>query len=53
MPQMAPLKWMSLYSYFSIIFVLMITMNYYMYLYTPNYKKFEHTNKKLPLNWKW
>nr|AEP27525.1 ATP synthase F0 subunit 8 [Anthonomus pomorum] len=35
MPQMAPLNWLSLYSYFIILFILTIIINYYIFLYQP------------------
>nr|AML25904.1 ATP synthase F0 subunit 8 [Staphylinidae sp. BMNH 1274207] len=51
MPQMAPLNWITLFIYFSFIFMLFNSMNYFSFIYkskTSNIKKL--INK---LNWKW
>nr|YP_009691903.1 ATP synthase F0 subunit 8 [Thermistis croceocincta]QEG58709.1 ATP synthase F0 subunit 8 [Thermistis croceocincta] len=51
MPQMAPLNWLMLFLFFTIIFFLYIILNYYSSSYIPKSKK----NIKIPLtlNWKW
>nr|AXS65242.1 ATP synthase F0 subunit 8 [Curculionoidea sp. 17 KM-2017] len=51
MPQMSPLNWLSLYILFSLIFLMLIIFNYYMFIYTPKF--FSIKNKKLNINWKW
>nr|YP_010703193.1 ATP synthase F0 subunit 8 [Chlorogomphus shanicus]WCO11395.1 ATP synthase F0 subunit 8 [Chlorogomphus shanicus] len=53
MPQMAPLSWTILFTFFIILFIMMNTMNYYMS--TP---KISTSQKKTSLsskimNWKW
>nr|AXS64904.1 ATP synthase F0 subunit 8 [Curculionidae sp. KM-2017] len=51
MPQMAPLNWTLLYIYFILIFLLIVILNYYMFLYKPSIKI---TKKKIhSINWKW
>nr|AMN09020.1 ATP synthase F0 subunit 8 [Paradelphomyia sp. ZK-2016] len=53
MPQMAPLKWLSLFFIFSITFIIFNTLNYF--IFTPinkNSKKNKIINNH-PLNWKW
>nr|QJQ25922.1 ATP synthase F0 subunit 8 [Niphades castanea] len=51
MPQMAPLSWLSLYFYFIILFMFILILNYYMFLYTPNFKK--NKTSYSSINWKW
>nr|YP_009142419.1 ATP synthase F0 subunit 8 [Platycnemis foliacea]AKH04371.1 ATP synthase F0 subunit 8 [Platycnemis foliacea] len=52
MPQMAPMSWLILFLFFSIMLIMFSTMNYYHY--TPMIKKSEKTSfKKLTMNWKW
>nr|YP_010701655.1 ATP synthase F0 subunit 8 [Sphaerophoria philanthus]UEK75600.1 ATP synthase F0 subunit 8 [Epistrophe lamellata]WCJ53216.1 ATP synthase F0 subunit 8 [Sphaerophoria philanthus] len=53
MPQMSPISWLSLFIFFSIIFILFNMMNYF--IYTPNSsksKKLFNINK-ISMNWKW
>nr|YP_010166780.1 ATP synthase F0 subunit 8 [Scarodytes savinensis]QRV62884.1 ATP synthase F0 subunit 8 [Scarodytes savinensis] len=52
MPQMAPMNWLMLYMFFSMMFIAFNFMNYYMFLIC---KKTEKTNKIFNkfLNWKW
>nr|YP_010166715.1 ATP synthase F0 subunit 8 [Oreodytes davisii]QRV62819.1 ATP synthase F0 subunit 8 [Oreodytes davisii] len=52
MPQMAPMNWLLLYIFFSVIFILFNFMNYYTFL---TYKKINFFNKssKKILSWKW
>nr|UMB89176.1 ATP synthase F0 subunit 8 [Coptodryas elegans] len=51
MPQMAPIMWISLYLFFTALFLLMCILNYFIFLYTPNIKT--TMKNKLMLNWKW
>nr|AND96503.1 ATP synthase F0 subunit 8 [Milichus apicalis] len=51
MPQMAPINWLMLLIYFSIIFMMFNVMNYYAFNY--NIKSFTFKKKKMSLNWKW
>nr|WIL79813.1 ATP synthase F0 subunit 8 [Callimerus nigroapicalis] len=51
MPQMSPLNWVSLFIYFSLIFMMINSMNYFFVTYS-----FSSKTKKLILkkiNWKW
>nr|YP_009442023.1 ATP synthase F0 subunit 8 [Cyclorhipidion bodoanus]AOY40244.1 ATP synthase F0 subunit 8 [Cyclorhipidion bodoanus] len=51
MPQMAPISWMSLYMYFTILFMLTCMMNYFMVKYLP---KTQTIKMKKNINfWKW
>nr|YP_003331370.1 ATP synthase F0 subunit 8 [Apatides fortis]ACM45053.1 ATP synthase F0 subunit 8 [Apatides fortis] len=51
MPQMAPLSWVTLMIYFTIIFLMINPLNYFLFIKTSSYysTKLQHT----PLNWKW
>nr|ARH54055.1 ATP synthase F0 subunit 8 [Agabus uliginosus] len=53
MPQMAPMNWLFLYIFFSIIFILFNFLNYYMFIINNN-KIYNNNNllKKI-FNWKW
>nr|ALO70639.1 ATP synthase F0 subunit 8 [Ischnosoma splendidum] len=51
MPQMAPMNWLSLFIYFSIIFMMFNTLNYFSFLYKP--KTFTFKVNKTIFNWKW
>nr|YP_010283885.1 ATP synthase F0 subunit 8 [Chlorophorus annularis]ULA45453.1 ATP synthase F0 subunit 8 [Chlorophorus annularis] len=51
MPQMAPLNWLLLFTFFSIIFLLFNSMNYYSFLYSP--KETKSVKMQLNFNWKW
>nr|ARH54922.1 ATP synthase F0 subunit 8 [Ceutorhynchus parvulus] len=51
MPQMAPLSWMSLYTLFISLLIIMIIMNYYMQMYTP--KSYTMKNMMKIIKWKW
>nr|ANJ70636.1 ATP synthase F0 subunit 8 [Pterostichus madidus] len=53
MPQMAPMNWLFLYMFFTMIFIMFNFMNYYMFLIkNPNLiKNNKHINKIM--NWKW
>nr|ARH55083.1 ATP synthase F0 subunit 8 [Mecinus janthinus] len=51
MPQMMPMNWLELYMYFSSLFMLMITMNFFMLMYKPKSKNYNKI--KIFMNWKW
>nr|AML26149.1 ATP synthase F0 subunit 8 [Scolytinae sp. BMNH 1274282] len=51
MPQMAPTNWTLLYMVFSVILVITIIMNYYLFMYQPMKQTFK--NKFKIINWKW
>nr|YP_009441984.1 ATP synthase F0 subunit 8 [Trypodendron signatum]AOY40205.1 ATP synthase F0 subunit 8 [Trypodendron signatum] len=51
MPQMAPLQWISLFLYFSILFILTSILGYYMFCYLPTYQLMSKKTKII--NWKW
>nr|UPX88450.1 ATP synthase F0 subunit 8 [Oreodytes sanmarkii] len=52
MPQMAPMNWLMLYMFFSLIFILFNFMNYYMFLIFKKSTLSEKFNKKF-YSWKW
>nr|YP_009485885.1 ATP synthase F0 subunit 8 [Paroster mesosturtensis]AVZ66463.1 ATP synthase F0 subunit 8 [Paroster mesosturtensis] len=52
MPQMAPMNWLFLYLFFSMMFILFNFMNFYIFLI----KKNDLMIKSMPMkfmNWKW
>nr|AXS64991.1 ATP synthase F0 subunit 8 [Cerambycidae sp. 2 KM-2017] len=51
MPQMAPLNWLILFIYFTMIFLLFNVINYYSFLY--KVKSIKKSSKNTPFNWKW
>nr|YP_010587278.1 ATP synthase F0 subunit 8 [Allobaccha apicalis]WAB45758.1 ATP synthase F0 subunit 8 [Allobaccha apicalis] len=53
MPQMAPISWLSLFIFFSLIFIMFNLMNYF--IYTPLSSKSKNFNKIITnsMNWKW
>nr|AND96383.1 ATP synthase F0 subunit 8 [Onthophagus schwaneri] len=51
MPQMAPINWLLLLFYFSLIFMIFNVLNFYSFNY--NIKTFYFKKKKTLLNWKW
>nr|AML26593.1 ATP synthase F0 subunit 8 [Scolytinae sp. BMNH 1274713] len=51
MPQMAPISWMTLYLFFSVLFALMCILNFFMFSYSP--KMSTLMKKEMILNWKW
>nr|AND96062.1 ATP synthase F0 subunit 8 [Onthophagus sp. BMNH670919] len=51
MPQMAPINWLMLLFYFSMIFMIFNALNYYSFNYT--IKIFSFKKKTNLLNWKW
>nr|YP_009971828.1 ATP synthase F0 subunit 8 [Epipedocera atra]QNH68715.1 ATP synthase subunit 8 [Epipedocera atra] len=51
MPQMAPMNWLFLFIFFSLIFMSFSLMNYFSFTYSPSISK---TGKvKTQFNWKW
>nr|YP_009441841.1 ATP synthase F0 subunit 8 [Ips sexdentatus]AOY39594.1 ATP synthase F0 subunit 8 [Ips sexdentatus]AVC55946.1 ATP synthase F0 subunit 8 [Ips sexdentatus] len=54
MPQMAPMNWLTLFLFFSILFILTIFLNYFFHLF-PSINLFnqQKKNNKLLKNWKW
>nr|YP_009073572.1 ATP synthase F0 subunit 8 [Aeolesthes oenochrous]BAP59122.1 ATP synthase F0 subunit 8 [Aeolesthes oenochrous] len=51
MPQMAPLNWLILFMFFTIIFILFNTVNYYSFMY--NVKQKIPIKNTVKFNWKW
>nr|AND96723.1 ATP synthase F0 subunit 8 [Onthophagus rhinolophus] len=51
MPQMAPINWLTLLIYFSMIFMIFNAMNFFSFNY--NIKIFYFKKNKKLLNWKW
>nr|YP_010004083.1 ATP synthase F0 subunit 8 [Gryposmylus pennyi]QNR01163.1 ATP synthase F0 subunit 8 [Gryposmylus pennyi] len=52
MPQMAPINWLTLFLYFSFIYLLFNCLNYFIFLYkAPLPKKMVFSINSL--NWKW
>nr|AOY39672.1 ATP synthase F0 subunit 8 [Scolytinae sp. BMNH 1040080] len=51
MPQMAPISWISLYLFFTALFIMMCIFNFYTFKYSPQLKYI--SPKKLTFNWKW
>nr|AMW67894.1 ATP synthase F0 subunit 8 [Heterosmylus sp. YW-2016] len=52
MPQMAPINWLTLFLYFSVIYVLFNCLNYFILTYkAPTPKKMMFSINSL--NWKW
>nr|ANJ70662.1 ATP synthase F0 subunit 8 [Stenus clavicornis] len=49
--QMAPLNWMMLYTFFSMIFLMFNMKNYYIYNINFKNKCFKKNNYQI--NWKW
>nr|AND96344.1 ATP synthase F0 subunit 8 [Heteronitis castelnaui] len=51
MPQMAPMNWLMLFIYFSMIFMIFNIKNYYSFNYKIKITKF--LKKSNFINWKW
>nr|QLY89666.1 ATP synthase F0 subunit 8 [Hydraena riparia] len=51
MPQMAPMNWLILFTYFIMMFLLMNSLNYFLFSYNPINKITTKFNNKI--NWKW
>nr|UFZ13807.1 ATP synthase F0 subunit 8 [Neochauliodes bachmanus] len=52
MPQMAPLNWLILFIFFTILFIMFNIMNYFMTSPTPKLSS-SYNLKNYPLTWKW
>nr|UFZ13885.1 ATP synthase F0 subunit 8 [Neochauliodes tamdaoensis] len=52
MPQMAPLSWLILFIFFTILFILFNIMNYFMAAPTPELMS-SYNLKNYSLTWKW
>nr|QRW36400.1 ATP synthase F0 subunit 8 [Sanfilippodytes adelardi] len=52
MPQMAPMNWLILYMFFSMVFILFNFMNYYMFISESKLNNIKKISSK-SLNWKW
>nr|YP_010632182.1 ATP synthase F0 subunit 8 [Cybister brevis]WBP62296.1 ATP synthase F0 subunit 8 [Cybister brevis] len=53
MPQMAPMSWLLLYIFFSLIFIIINILNYYNFLKYPSQENQTIKIKTNKLNWKW
>nr|AFU50272.1 ATP synthase F0 subunit 8 [Stenurella nigra]ARH54666.1 ATP synthase F0 subunit 8 [Stenurella nigra] len=51
MPQMAPLNWLMLFIFFTLIFFLYNSLNYYIFNYKINLKS--QKKNKISFYWKW
>nr|AOY39633.1 ATP synthase F0 subunit 8 [Scolytinae sp. BMNH 1039996] len=51
MPQMAPLKWSSLYFYMTILFIMTIILSYFLHMYLPS--KYTLKSYQKFMFWKW
>nr|AML26015.1 ATP synthase F0 subunit 8 [Staphylinidae sp. BMNH 1274241] len=51
MPQMAPLNWLSLFFFITVIFLIFNALNYFSFLYQPQSLSFK--DKKTKISWKW
>nr|AXS66213.1 ATP synthase F0 subunit 8 [Cerambycidae sp. 1 KM-2017] len=51
MPQMAPMNWLALMFFFSMIFIMFNIMNYFSFYY--NTKTSSKKQKKTSYSWKW
>nr|AML25861.1 ATP synthase F0 subunit 8 [Staphylinidae sp. BMNH 1274173] len=51
MPQMAPLNWLFLFLFMTMIFLVFNSMNYFSFLYSSSYTP--SNQKKNINNWKW
>nr|YP_009485898.1 ATP synthase F0 subunit 8 [Paroster microsturtensis]AVZ66476.1 ATP synthase F0 subunit 8 [Paroster microsturtensis] len=52
MPQMAPMNWLFLYLFFSMMFILFNFMNFYIFLIKENNSMIKSMSMKF-MNWKW
>nr|QHD47914.1 ATP synthase F0 subunit 8 [Etrocorema hochii] len=53
MPQMAPISWLTLYMFFTMIFILFNFTNFFSSLIHHFPAKSKQPSIKMPLNWKW
>nr|YP_010010045.1 ATP synthase F0 subunit 8 [Anoplistes halodendri]QNS38612.1 ATP synthase F0 subunit 8 [Anoplistes halodendri] len=51
MPQMAPMNWLTLFVFFTVIFVTFNVMVYFSY--PQPIKKYKKTKKEISFYWKW
>nr|AXS65673.1 ATP synthase F0 subunit 8 [Cucujoidea sp. 40 KM-2017] len=51
MPQMAPMNWLTLFFLFTIILLILNSMNFFMFINKPKTEKKQTKTSKL--NWKW
>nr|QWB85758.1 ATP synthase F0 subunit 8 [Clytobius davidis] len=51
MPQMAPLNWLTLFLFFTFMFLTFNMMNFFSFSYQPKMSK--EVKKSIKLNWKW
>nr|YP_008144678.1 ATP synthase F0 subunit 8 [Ischnura pumilio]AGO19356.1 ATPase subunit 8 [Ischnura pumilio] len=53
MPQMAPMSWLTLFLLFTLSLIIMMTINYYLFI--PKMQVEEHNKNfyKKTMNWKW
>nr|AML26213.1 ATP synthase F0 subunit 8 [Scolytinae sp. BMNH 1274299] len=51
MPQMAPISWLTLYLFFSMLFLITCILNFFMFKYEP--KTNTNPKKKMFYIWKW
>nr|AXS65903.1 ATP synthase F0 subunit 8 [Tenebrionoidea sp. 15 KM-2017] len=51
MPQMMPLNWLTLMLMFIAMFIILISINYYSFIY--NNKTTLMNKKSIQINWKW
>nr|YP_010620348.1 ATP synthase F0 subunit 8 [Ethope himachala]WAX37324.1 ATP synthase F0 subunit 8 [Ethope himachala] len=53
MPQMMPINWIFFFFFFICIFLLFNIINYFIFKYNYNLKKFKNLSLKNNLIWKW
>nr|YP_010363593.1 ATP synthase F0 subunit 8 [Priotyrannus closteroides]UNZ12707.1 ATP synthase F0 subunit 8 [Priotyrannus closteroides] len=51
MPQMAPLNWILLFSFFTITFLILSMLNFYLFYYPIQH--YSPSSTKTKLTWKW
>nr|AOY40049.1 ATP synthase F0 subunit 8 [Scolytinae sp. BMNH 1040341] len=51
MPQMAPISWITLYLFFSFLFIVTCILNFYIFKYPPQSSITQ--SGKTTFNWKW
>nr|ALO70516.1 ATP synthase F0 subunit 8 [Dexiogyia corticina] len=52
MPQMAPMNWLTLFFYFSVLFILFNFLNYFSFMYSAK-KLVSKKSNNYTNNWKW
>nr|ALO70711.1 ATP synthase F0 subunit 8 [Metopsia clypeata] len=53
MPQMAPMSWLTLFIFFTMIFFMFNMINYFSFLYNKPQTIINKKSIKTLLNWKW